>query len=103
MAECDHEEADTRIVLHLKDAIERGAKICQIRTVDGDVVVILVGILHRLKQISSDCQYWVSFGKDNHFCFYDINQSVSELGEDTAVAILMVHALSGCDTFKDLQ
>ncbi|KAH3872603.1 hypothetical protein DPMN_035822 [Dreissena polymorpha] len=26
MAECDLEEADTRLVLHLKDAIERGAK-----------------------------------------------------------------------------
>ncbi|KAH3858449.1 hypothetical protein DPMN_101072 [Dreissena polymorpha] len=62
MAECDHKEADTRLVSHLKNAIERAAKLCQIRTVDSDVVVILVGSLHSVKtdqlQLPVMGQFW---------------------------------------------
>ncbi len=40
---CDHEEADTRIALHLYDAVNQGATNLLMRTVDTDVIVILVG------------------------------------------------------------
>ena len=44
MAKTDHEEADTRIALHLLNALLRGSTTCLIRTVDTDFVVILIGI-----------------------------------------------------------
>ena len=45
---CNHEEADTRMLIHLLDAV----KCCLIRTVDTDVIVILIGKLHvLLKQL----------------------------------------------------
>ena len=34
---CDHEEADTRLIVHLVDALERGKSTCLVRTVDTDV------------------------------------------------------------------
>ena len=43
MADSDHEEADTRIVLHETDALRRGANKIIICTVDTDVVIILIG------------------------------------------------------------
>ena len=33
MHPCDHEEADTRMCLHIKDALEKGAKTILVRTV----------------------------------------------------------------------
>ena len=42
---CNHEKADTRIVVHLVHALESGANSAQIRTVDTDVIVILIGVL----------------------------------------------------------
>ena len=39
---CDHEEADTRIILHSLDAYENGFHEITIRTVDTDVVVLAI-------------------------------------------------------------
>ncbi len=36
MPDCDHEEADTRLFVHLKDALGKGARRVLIRTVDTD-------------------------------------------------------------------
>ena len=45
MQACNHEEADTRMLIHLLDAVTNGATTCLIRTVDTDVIVILVTCL----------------------------------------------------------
>jgi len=38
-----------------------------------DVIVILVGIFHRLREVYPDTQLWVAFGKGMHFRHYHIN------------------------------
>ena len=45
MQACNHEEADTRMLVHLQDALDNGATTCLVRKVDTDVVVIFVGSL----------------------------------------------------------
>ena len=42
LALCSHEEADTRMFLHAKDAAEKGNRRIMLRTVDTDVVVLAV-------------------------------------------------------------
>ena len=42
---CGHEEADTRILVHLQDALANGSTTCLVCTVDTDVVVIIIGKL----------------------------------------------------------
>ena len=37
MQNCNHEEANTRIVVHVMHALQHGAKTIQVRTVDTDV------------------------------------------------------------------
>ena len=44
---CNHEKADTRMVVHVLHALKQGGA-DYIRTVDTDVVVILAGIFHDL-------------------------------------------------------
>ena len=43
MPSCDHEEADTQLVVHIVDALKKGQSTFLVRTVDTDIVVILVG------------------------------------------------------------
>ena len=39
IAPCDHEEADTRLLIHVADAVNGGHESIMVRTVDTDVVV----------------------------------------------------------------
>ena len=48
MPATDHEEADTRMCLHVIDAVQKGANTIKVCTVDTDVVVILVGIFFKV-------------------------------------------------------
>ena len=48
---CSHEEADTRMLLHVKDAMNCGFKSVMIRTVDTDVVVLAVAHFQGLPTI----------------------------------------------------
>ena len=43
MPSCNHEEADTRLIVHIVNALTNGQSTCLVRTVDTDVVIILVG------------------------------------------------------------
>ncbi len=63
MPECSHEEADTRIVVHIRHAVQtEQTKTVLVRMVDTDVVVILVGKFKYLKSIQPDLHLWVAFG-----------------------------------------
>ena len=48
MEYCDHEEADTQILIHLQDTLANGSTTCLVRTVDTDVVIIIIGKFHAL-------------------------------------------------------
>ena len=48
MRGCNHEEADTRILVHVKDALAKGGRSVLVRTVDTDVLVILIEQFHTL-------------------------------------------------------
>ena len=48
MPDSDYEEADTRMCLHVLNAAWKEAHNMSVTTVDTDVVVILIGIFHKL-------------------------------------------------------
>ena len=48
MTNCNHKEADTRVVVHILNALEQGMKSVNVRTVDTDVVIILAGAFYEL-------------------------------------------------------
>ena len=92
---CSHEEADTRILLHIKDAMNAGYKDAIIRTVDTNVVVLAVAYFQDLKNIGN---LWIAFGTGQDFRYIPVHEVARSIGPDMANSLPFFHALSGCDT-----
>lgn len=86
---CDHEEADTRIALHMYNAVKDGARNILVRTVDTDVLVILVGLF---SNFGPETNIWIAFGVGKSFRYY------KTLGPDISKALPFFHAFTGSDT-----
>ena len=69
-----------------------------VRTVDTDVVVILIGKLHCLLHANADADIWVAFGAGKHFTYWHINYAYNDLGEQKSLALPPFHSFTGCDT-----
>ena len=98
MLDCNHEEADTRIVVHLLHALEHGMRTIKVRTADSDVIAILVGAFFDLTSTHPSADIWVAFGTGKHFRFYSINTICTSIGEPRARALPVFHTFSGSDT-----
>ena len=103
MQNCNHEEADTRIVVHVLHALTHGAKTILVRTVDTDVVVILAGTFHDLVATQPLADIWVAFGMGKNYRFYHINAICASLGEPQSRALPVFHSFSGCDTISSFN
>ena len=62
---CYHEEADTCIYVHAKDAALQGHKVLTIKASDTVVVVIAISTLLLLKQYGLQ-KLWIDFGQAAH-------------------------------------
>ena len=60
---CSHEEADTRILLHVAHCARQGLRKLLIRTVNTDVVVLAIGHFPALRLD----ELWVRFGVGTHY------------------------------------
>ena len=58
--DCDHEEADTRMLVHLQDALDTGT--CWVHTVNTDMVIIIIGKFHALTVNHLAADIWIVFG-----------------------------------------
>ena len=88
---------DTRILLHVKDAMISGYKDTIIRTVDTDVVVLAVAYFQDLENIGN---LWSAFGtgKDFRYIRVPVHELARSIGPDMANGLPFFHSLSGCDT-----
>ena len=59
---CNQEEADTRMLLHAAHAASEGNKKILIRTVDTDVMVLVIAHMQRLQVL----ELWIAFGAGKH-------------------------------------
>lgn len=99
LAPCNHEEADTRIILHLEDAVQEGNNRISIRTIDTDVLVLAVTAAQCLNVV----ELWVAFGTGKNFRFLAAHEMARSLGPDHCIALPMFHAFTGCDTVLVLE
>ena len=84
---------------HILHAIQvEEAKTVLVRTVDTDVLVILVGKLHVLKEVQPELDLWLVFGMGRNFRFISINSICDILGKPQSTFLPVFHALTGCDT-----
>lgn len=92
----DHEEADTRMILHLYDAVTDGHETAFLRTVDSDVVILCIRFYHTLHGLGLK-ELWIGFGAGKHYKDIPIHEVANLLGPERSMAILFFHAFTGCD------
>ncbi len=94
LAPCSHEEADTRILLHVQDAVRHGYSKVLIHTVDTDVIVLAVTATGRL-DIE---ELWVAYGTAKKIRFLAAHEMTVALGPNKCQGLQCFHALTGCDS-----
>ena len=94
LSPCEHEEADTRMMVHVADAVESGHTSIVIRTVDTDVVVLAVSVVHKL-QVP---ELWIAFGTGKKIRYLPAHDYARALGAANSKALPIFHAFTGCDT-----
>ena len=91
---CNHEEADSRMLLHASDAAQHCQNKMLIKTVDTDVVVLTM----LMAQLLQPDKMWVAFGIDKGLQYLAAHAISAELGPEKAQAFLMFNVLAGYDT-----
>jgi hypothetical protein len=69
-----------------------------IHTIFSDEVIISVSHFHDLRIE----EFWISFGVGNHFRHIPIHALANSLQAEKSKAILMFHAISGCDMVSSI-
>lgn len=99
VAPCYHEEADTRIFVHGRDATAEGSKSLVIKANDNDVLVIAASSLQRLGLQ----KMWIAFGQGANAQWIPVHEVVSAIGSEKASGILYFHAFTGCDAVSSFH
>ena len=100
---CTQEEADTRMMVHLKDMIDNGSKTICVKTVDSDVMVILVGLFYKIKRSENVGNIWLEYGTGTNLRFFNVRDLYNSVGETKARGLLFFHAFTGSDTTSALR
>ena len=82
LTDCNHEEADTRIFIHVEDAYSKGLKSILICTVGTDVVVLAINVLSHILLN----ELLLHFGVEKYpryISIHDIHKELSEIENKT--------------------
>ena len=102
MSDFNHEEADTRMMVHVEHSLVSGAKTIGICSQDTDVVIIVLGFFHQLQAKYNFDDIVIDFGLTKR---YSVSTIAEKLGAVVCQALPFFHALTGCDTtsaFKNI-
>ena len=88
---CNHEEADTRLMIHARDASIKVHGRIKIRSNDIDVVVLAVSVASSL----SLEEFWVTYGSGKNVRDILVHAVAASLGPAKALALPIFHALTG--------
>lgn len=89
----NHEEADTRLILHAMNAYREGYARLVVKCRDTDVFLLLI---HHLVQLP--VKMWMVSGTSNKIKGYASHLVAQQLPVSVRLNILGFHALTGCDT-----
>ena len=92
----NQEEADTRLLLHAKDAAEQYPSLVCV-TEDTDVFVICLGLSHVINS-----KIYIRRGTKMRVRLVDITKLATVLGDEVNNALMGLHSWTGCDTVSAL-
>jgi hypothetical protein len=100
---CSHEEADSRMFIHVMHALEEGNRTFMIQTVDTDVIVILLGKFNDVFSRYPDFDVWIKFGVRKSMQHIHLKSVVNKIGLRISRGLPFFHALTGCDTTSSFK
>ena len=89
--------------VHLMDALKKGATTVQVRTVETDVVVILISLCPSIVSSYPQTNIWVVFGMGKAVNYFHINTISALMGNSKSQALAGFHAFTGCDTTSQFR
>jgi len=101
VAPCSHEEADTRVFVHARDATSQGSKSITTKANDTDVVVIAVSTKPSLQELGLE-KLWIAFGQGASARWTPVHDVVSSIGPEKVGGNLFVSSLSFWDQYYNI-
>ena len=92
---CLHEEADTRIFVHARDAAIEGSKALVIKANDTDTVAIAVSVVPQLQEIGIET-LWTAFGHGVGMTWIPTHELLNVIGPARGTGIMYFHAFTEC-------
>ena len=77
---CTHEEADTRMFVHVMDAVQKGYQKLMLRTVDTDVVILAISAVVQL----CNTELWIAYGTGKRLRYIPAHEIATALGAEKA-------------------
>ena len=90
---CNHEEADTRLLLHANHAASNGHNTVIIRSPDTDVALLTAALLQDIS-----ASILSRTGTKQRTRFIDVNAVAAKLQREVCSALPGLYAVTGCDT-----
>ena len=87
----DHEEADTRVFLHVKDMVSKGFRRVMVRTTDTDVLVLAISLF---SELNID-ELWLDFGTAKQRTFLPVHRMA--LDPIRRAGLRFFYCFTGCD------
>ena len=103
MADSDQEGADTRLMLHAKHCLSEGLNRIKILIDDTDVIVIALGIFHKLQSSYHFDDIVIEFGINKNHRSVSLKALANSLGPSRCLAIPLLHTLSGSESTSALK
>ena len=97
MGQCNHEEADSRIFVHLLHALQTKS-IGLIHTQDIDIVVILPANSQQIISAKPAADIWIYFHAGKSKRIINLNSIVANLDKETCKSLALFHTLTGSDS-----
>ena len=94
MGKCNHEEADTRILVHALQTKSIGL----IHTGDIDIVVILLANHQEIISANPAADMWIYFHAGKSRRTINLNSIAANLDEETCKSLALFHTLKGSDS-----
>ena len=96
---CDHEEADTRTLLHAAHMKQQGFESITLKANDTDILILSVFAQAHL----GFTELWASFGTGKHHKFIPVHNIVTQIGRTSSLALPGFHAFTGCDNVESFH
>ena len=100
LSSCDHEEANTSIILHALHCAKQGHDMDIIKTVETDVAVLAVIAFHSISMFKEP---WIDFRVNKHHRYNSSHGTAKALVKEKAKAFPYFHAFTGCDIVSSVN